>query len=88
MTMLEPVRASGGTPLFVQLACDREELVVRVQSESRRRHQKLTDPQVLLDRYALSATLPFAPHLRLDTTHLPPQAAATRIVAHYALPVL
>lgn len=71
--------------MFVQLECDREELVVRVQSESRKRHEKLTDPQVLLDRYAGSATMPFTPHLRLDTTHVPPTEAASRVAAYYSL---
>jgi hypothetical protein len=86
-TMLEPVRAGGGPVLFVQLACAREELLVRVQSDSRRARGKLTDPQVRLDRYELFATMPFEPHLRLDTTHLPPASAAAQIAAHYSLPL-
>jgi shikimate kinase len=85
-TMLEPIRAGGGSVAFVQLACEREDLVRRVQNESRRRHDKLTDPRVLLERYDLTATVPFAPHLRLDTTHLSPADAAARIAAHYDLP--
>lgn len=84
-TMLEPVRASGGTVLFVQLTCAREELIVRVQDESRRRRGKLTDPQALLSEYDLDATMPFEPHLRLDTTHLSPAAAAALIAAHASL---
>lgn len=87
-TMLEPVRDGGGTVLFVQLACAREELLMRVQSEGRRARGKLTDPRRLtdmLERYDLFASLPFAPHLRLDTTHTPPDAAAARIAAHYGL---
>jgi hypothetical protein len=46
--MIEPVCAAGGTVLFVQLACDREELLVRVQTDARRAHDKLIDPKVLV----------------------------------------
>jgi hypothetical protein len=86
-TMLEPVRAGGGTVAFVQLACDPDELVRRLQDESRRQHDKLTDPRVLLDRYDLGATLAVEPHLRLETTRTPPAETAVRVAAHYRLPV-
>jgi len=35
--MIEPVRVAGGAVLFVQLACDRVELLTRVQNDARRR---------------------------------------------------
>jgi chloramphenicol 3-O-phosphotransferase len=85
-TMIEPVREAGGAVLFVQLRCDREELLERVQSDARRAHGKLTDPQVLLDMYDLDAALPFAPYLRLDTSRMTPAEAADRIAKHFALP--
>jgi hypothetical protein len=83
--MLQPVRAGGGSVALVQLEHEREELVRRVQHESRRRHEKLTDPRVLLERYDLTVTVPFTPHLRLDTTHVPPAEAAARIATHFGL---
>jgi hypothetical protein len=61
--MIEPVCAAGGTVLFVQLACDSEELLVRVQTDARRAHDKLIDPEVLVELFDLDATLPFEPHL-------------------------
>jgi hypothetical protein len=87
-TMLAPVWEGGGTVLFVQLACAREELLRRVQSESRRAWNKLTDPQRLVDEYDLDATLPFEPHLRIDSTHLSPTAVAAQIAAYFDLPLL
>ena len=87
-TTIEPVTSSGGTVLFVQLACDRAVLLERVQSDSRRARNKLTDPQVLVDHYELGATLPFEPHVRIDTTHTPPAEAAAYIAEHFVLPVL
>lgn len=89
--MLEPVGSGGGTVLLVQLTCTREELFKRVQNESRREQGKLTDPRVLarmLDRSDLFATLPFEPHLRIDSTQLLPAEVATQIAAHYSLPLL
>lgn len=89
-TQLEPVRAGGGTVLYVQLTCTREELFVRVQNASRQKHGKLTDPNVLadlLDRSDLFATIPAEPHLRIETTHTLPAEAAAQIAAHYSLPL-
>jgi chloramphenicol 3-O-phosphotransferase len=85
--MIEPVCAAGGTVLFVQLKCDREELLVRVQTDARRAHNKLTDPEVLVNLFDLDATLPFDPHLRIDTTRMPPAEAAATIARHFSLPM-
>jgi hypothetical protein len=56
-----------------------------VQSDARRAQSKLTDPELLVD---LGATLPFEPHLRIETTRMPPEETATQIARHFALPVL
>ena len=85
--MLEPVYAGGGTVAFVRLTCARDELVRRVQSQSRRVRKKLTDPTRLLAEYDLDAVIPLEPQITLDTTDVPPRAAARRIAAHYSLPV-
>lgn len=84
--MLAPVVDGGGQVCFVQLACTRDELCARVAREDRRAHDKLTDPATLFQLYDPDATLPFAPHLRLDVTMLPPPEAAWQIAAHFALP--
>lgn len=81
----EPIRAAGGTMLFVQLVCDRETLLVRVQADDRRVRGKLTNPQTLVDMYDLEARLPFEPQLRLDVTQLTPPATAARIARHFEL---
>ncbi len=84
--MIAPILAARGEVVFVQLACDREELLGRVRRDDRRAHGKLTDPDVLVGMYDLGATLPFAPHLHLDVTRLRPAEAAARIADHFALP--
>lgn len=85
--MIAPVLAVGGEVSFVQLTCGRVEHLRRLQSDGRRGH-KLTDPEILTDLYDLDATLPFAPHLQLDTTDLTPTEAAARIAKHFELPRL
>lgn len=86
--IIEPVRLAGGAVLFVQLTCDHEELIRRMQSESRQAMSKLTDPNVLVDQYDVTATLPFEPHLHIDTTRMLPGEVATLIARHFALPVI
>jgi hypothetical protein len=87
-TVLEPVRDGGCTVLFVQLQCDWDEHAKRVQNESRIQHQKLTDPSVVLARYNRNPTVPFTPHLHLNTTHLTAAQTAAQIAAHYDLPLI
>lgn len=86
-TVTEPIRLAGGTVSFVQLTCDRDVLLGRVQSDSREARGKLTDREVLTAIYALAETLPLEPHLRVDTTSVPPAEAAAVIARHLRLPV-
>jgi len=88
--LIAPVHAHGGQALFVQLTCARDELLARVQHESRRAYGKLMDHTVLaelLTRRELEPPIPFGESLQLDTTSLTPAEAAGRIVAHYGLPL-
>ena len=86
-TMIAPIRAAGGAVFFVQLHCDREELLRRVQRDTRLAQQKLTDPLVLVEMYDLAATLPFEPQLWLDVTTTPSEEAARQIVEYFQLDV-
>jgi len=89
-TMLEPVRAAGGSIMFVQLTCARDELLQRASSEGRRSLDKLVDPvrfAELMERVDLFAAAPFEPHLCLDTTQAAPDETARSIIQHYGLAV-
>jgi hypothetical protein len=89
--LIEPVQASGGTVLFVRLTCATPELLLRVQSDSRRAFGKLTDPDDLsavLRRYNFGEAVPFGENLEIDTTNLLPAEAVVRIIDHYSLPDL
>ena len=57
--------------LYVQLTCERAELLRPVAIDSRGAYGKLTNAKILaenLDRSNLFASLPFQPLLRVDTT--------------------
>jgi hypothetical protein len=86
--MLEPVEAEGGAVLFVQLTCERTELLRRVEQDSRRRLDKLVDRvrmTELLERFHLFSPVSFGRQFSLDITHLPPSDAAATIVQHYGI---
>jgi hypothetical protein len=88
-TMLEPVQAEGGSVLFVQLTCERDELFRRLTHESRRALDKLVDSgrlADLLDRFDMFSPAPFGQHLCLDVTHAAPPDSATKIIQHYDIP--
>jgi shikimate kinase len=87
-TMLEPVEAEGGAVLFVQLTCERAELLRRVQQDGRRALDKLVDDSRLsdlLERFDMLSPAPFGPHLSLDITHTAPHDAAAGIITHYGI---
>ena len=85
---LEPVEAEGGSVLFVQLTCERDELFRRVEQESRRAKGKLVDPvrlNELLDRFDMFSPAPFGQHLCLDLTRMSPSDSAIAIIQHYGI---
>lgn len=87
-TMLEPIPASGGSVMWVRLTCEIPELLRRVQTESRKAYEKLTDPQVLVDRLGqddLFPWVPFQPRMDADTTVASAATVASEIVAHFSL---
>lgn len=79
---------NGGEVHVVLLRCESEELKRRIANESRLEIGKLTNPNSVdasLKRYDLLSTLPGRETLIVDTTNIPPEAAATLIIEHFAL---
>jgi len=86
--MVEPVEAEGGSVLFVQLTCERDELFRRVEQERRRALDKLVDAvrlSELLDRFDMFSPAPFGRQFCLDVTRLPPPDSAMAIIQHYGI---
>ena len=84
----------GGRVVCVELVAPLEVLLERNRTEHRRRHKNpswvthayLRD-SLAAHRYDSGGAFPLAlPHLRLETEHLPAEAAAQRIAEHFRLP--
>ena len=87
---IEPIYASNGSAVFVQLTCERATWLARVPNESRKIEGKLTDPARAIELFHgvdPFVTMPLEPTLRIDTTDLAPADAAMQIVQHYRLPL-
>ena len=85
---IDAVEPHGGTVRFVLLTCEEPELLRRVGQESRASFGKIRDAaqlRALCRRYDLTSPVPQRASLVLDTTHLPPQETAQRIVDHFRL---
>ncbi len=85
---IDAVEPHGGTVRFVLLTCEEQELLRRVGQESRAPFGKIRDAEqlrALCRRYDLTSPVPQRDSLVLDTTHLPSQETARRIVDHFRL---
>jgi hypothetical protein len=79
---------NGGEVHLVLLVCDKEERRRRMGNESRVRLSKLTDPDsVDSSRFIMDQTYDGRETLVIETTDLPPEAAARRIVDHFNLEI-
>jgi hypothetical protein len=89
--MLEPIYAGGGTVVYVQLRCARDEWLRRVPNASRLALNKLVDAQAaaaLADQLDVFASVPFEPHLCIVNTSVPAGAVARQIAECFSLPML
>ena len=79
---------AGGRVVFARLTASREELMRRVDADSRREFRKLRDPIALaelLDRFDVFQPVPDRPGVTVNTEELQPEAAAERIVTELGL---
>lgn len=84
------VEERGGDVLLVQLTTTPEILKKRVVEESRKKFQKMMNPDSLenwLKTYSLFSSIPGRESLTLDNSLLTPQETAQKIVQHFHLPV-
>jgi hypothetical protein len=80
--MVGCVTDRGGQVFFVELRCTREAILRRLGNESRAKFGKLTDPAVYTELEAKNTfAFPSLPPalVIIDTEHMTPVAAATRI---------
>jgi hypothetical protein len=80
---------NGGETHLVLLVASKEVRRQRMPNDSRVQLQKLTDPDAV-DRSTCVLDRPFPRRetLTIDTTDLPPETAARRIIEHYELEII
>ena len=84
---IRSVEAHGGEVLFVELTANHDELLQRVNNESRTKHNKLLDPTVL-SKFLESRselTIPFVKSTKVDTSSMPPSDSARFIAQELEL---
>ena len=84
---IKSVEKHGGKVVFVELNTDKEELLKRVNSESRKQHKKLLDPKVLNDFLESQdkSSIHFVESIKVDTTSVEPDKAAKYIASQLGL---
>jgi shikimate kinase len=85
---MSAMETAGADVCFVQVICPPEELLNRVENESRRAYHKLASRETLtalLESRDWLSPIPFVESLPVDTTRLSPAEAAREIAAHFHL---
>jgi shikimate kinase len=86
---LSEMEAAGAEVCFVQVKCPPEELLNRVENESRRAYHKLASREqldALLKERDWFSAIPFVESFPVDTTRLTPAEAVFEIAQHFQLP--
>jgi len=84
---IDKIESNGGGVSFVELTANREDLVARVDNESRRKYKKLTDKTVMkeLTKSMDMFTIPFVKSLKINTSKLSADESAELIVKELEL---
>ena len=84
------VESNGGEVLLVRLTTNSDILRQRVTQESRKKFQKMMNPESLnkwLDKYNLFELIPDKLSLTIDNSNISPTEVAKKIVDHFKLPI-
>lgn len=83
----EAVEGNGGEVLFVELNASQDDLITRVNNESRKKYKKLTDPEIMknITQDMSIYSIPFIRPLKVDTSVLSVDASVSTIIEAYKL---
>lgn len=87
--VIDTVAPYDGKVKFVLLKCNKEELLKRVEEESRRDFKKIYEPEklkALFEKYEMFSPVPQQESLIIDNTQISPSEVAKQIIQHYNLP--
>lgn len=81
---IEIIESNSGEVVFVELTANRDDLIDRVDNESRKRFKKLSNPKVMtsITEDMSKYIIPFVDALKINTSHSSPQESATLIATH------
>ena len=82
--LVKLVEGNGGTVVFIQIHCDKEELLKRVKEESRKQFQKLKSEEGLLRTLADSdqmSSIDFVNSIKIDSTQLTAEETIAKVLA-------
>lgn len=84
---MKTVEDNGGEVLFVELTANKEDLVGRVDNESRKKFKKLTDPAVMAEitKDMSIYSIPFVDSLKINTSNSGPDESVEAIVKAFEL---
>lgn len=84
---IKVIEKHGGEVVFIELTADREDLIKRVNNESRLRFKKLTDPATMarITEDMSIFAIPFVDSIRINTSIVNPDEAAKLIATQLNL---
>ncbi len=84
---MDSIESNGGEVIFVKLTASPDDLLHRVNNESRKKYKKLLDADILKDFLKSNGdlTIPFVSSLLVDTSELEPEDAVRYIVSELKL---
>jgi len=87
---IKTIEDNGGEVIFIELAANKEDLINRVDNESRKKYKKLTNPVVMetLTQDMSIYSIPFVDSLKINTSDLMPDESARRIIDTFKLATL
>jgi len=82
---IDIIEGNGGEVAFVELTAHRDDLIDRVDNESRKRYKKLADPEIMkrITEDMSVYSIPFVEALKIDTSATSVSEAAELIMRKY-----
>lgn len=81
--LLDAVEPNGGKVVFIQIYCEKEELLKRVTEESRKQFHKMKSPETLsqnLSEKDWVSSIDFVESNKIDSTHLTAEETVSRVL--------
>ena len=81
-SILEKITSSGGEVIFIQIYCEKEELLKRVKGESREQFHKIKSEENLLETLSKRdqmSPINFVDSITIDSTHLTIEATILKV---------